>query len=69
MNNTILSNNTIYIDEIVPGVWRYTSDKITYTNINIYPIILSGNIVNFESNLTISSSNHYFMIGANGIIN
>lgn len=68
MNNTILSNNTIYIDEIVPGVWRYTSDKITYTNINIYPIILTGNIVNFESNLTISSSNHYFMIGANGII-
>ncbi len=72
---TIITAKNISIREGSSGAWEYKKgNDSNYTLISTYPITLENSntstqtcIVSFESNLTVISANHYFIIGSENI--
>lgn len=70
MSNLAINTN-IYIrqNQLDDTKWEYSNDNSTYTLINDYPVTFSGSgNIFFNSNLNISSLNHYFRLGSNIVL-
>lgn len=76
MSFTNIYGRNVYIKELTIGTWQYKlNNDITYSNITNYPVVFINSDtssddncdVYFETNISVSTTNHFFIFGSEKI--
>jgi hypothetical protein len=76
MSFTNIFGKNIYIKELPIGSWQYKLDNnVSYSNITNYPVVLINSDTSsndncnvfFETNISVSTTNHFFIFGSEKI--